>query len=70
MTKTETGVRKKTVMAHATEANELLRWDSSPPRAVVQSFGNTPTLIPQARDRGKTLQGNLPCPNMDLQRSR
>lgn len=42
--------KNQTVMAHATEANEHLSWDSSPPRAVVQSFGNTPTLIPQARD--------------------
>lgn len=45
-------------MAHVTEANEHLSWDSSPPRAVAQSFGSTPTLIPQARDRGKTLQSN------------
>lgn len=63
MTKTKTGVRRKRQRWHTlqkpTRKAAGVGWESSPPRAAVPSFGYAPTLLPQARERGRTLMAEV-----------
>lgn len=44
---------------YRSQREKLLGWESSPPRAAVPSFGYAPTLLPQARERGRTLMAEV-----------